>query len=187
MRQVISIRDATGEDTNLLAKLIREAFSDVAIRFSLTAENCPRHPSNCTTAWVGSDLARGVRYFIVEQGDELYGCVGLEQADSHCFYLERLAVLPGRRKQGFGTLLVARALSYAEESGASWVNIGIIDADTELKQWYTRLGFVEVEKKNFPHLPFRVCFMKLNLNDFADEALQHTLTCRNAESLREPP
>jgi len=173
MNQTISIRDATREDANVLANLIRESFSDVAIRFSLTPENCPRHPSNCTTAWVESDFVRGVRYFILEQGDEPFGCVGLERADSRRCYLERLAVLPGSRGQGFGSLLVAHALERAKESGASWLNIGIIDGHTELRQWYTRLGFVELEKKTFPHFPFRVCFMMFNLDDLSEEALDH--------------
>jgi len=40
------IRPCTREDTAVLAETIRGAFRDVAERFDLTEENCPRHPSN---------------------------------------------------------------------------------------------------------------------------------------------
>jgi GNAT superfamily N-acetyltransferase len=169
MDQPITIKVATADDVGILANVIRQSFRDVATRFSLTPENCPKHPSNCTAVWIESDLSRGVQYFILSQCDEPLGCVGLERPNPHFCYLERLAVLPGHREQGFGRLLVAHALSQAKEDGATWVSIGIIDGHTELKAWYVKLGFVEIETKSFSHLPFRVSFMRLNINDTANK------------------
>ena len=42
------IREAGFNDISLLAGLVRECFQDVAERFGLTLENCPKHPSHCT-------------------------------------------------------------------------------------------------------------------------------------------
>jgi hypothetical protein len=61
------IREATREDLATIAMVVSEANKDVAVRFRLNAENCPKHPSFCTEAWVASDLARGERYFILEE------------------------------------------------------------------------------------------------------------------------
>ncbi len=60
MDETIVIREAGSADAEVLANIIRSAFRDVAERFSLTPENCPKHPSNYTTAWVDADLGRGV-------------------------------------------------------------------------------------------------------------------------------
>ena len=96
------IRSATQKDVELLAEIIREAFRDVALRFALTRDNCPRHPSNCTTDWIAADMARGVQYFILDEDHKPVGCVGVERANTEVCYLERLAVLPEMRGRHFG-------------------------------------------------------------------------------------
>lgn len=64
------IRDATDNDRDVLVAIIRDSFRDVALRFSLTREICPKHPSQCTPDWIESDMARGVRYFIAYDEDK---------------------------------------------------------------------------------------------------------------------
>ena len=56
-----TIRKCTREDVGILAETIRGSFRDVAERFGLTEQNCPRHPSNCRTDWVEKDMDRGSR------------------------------------------------------------------------------------------------------------------------------
>ena len=164
MKSAIKIRDATAKDVELLADIIRKSFRDVAIRFSLTPENCPKHPSNCTAAWVESDRNRGVRYFIASRNDEPIGCVGLESPNSDLCYLERLSVLPEMRRRGYGRALTLHALKSAKAVGAKQVSIGIIADHVELKNWYSKIGFVEAGTKIFEHLPFEVAFMKFDIN-----------------------
>lgn len=158
-----SIQDATRGDAAILARLIRAAFGDVALRFSLTPENCPAHPSNYTEGWVQADFARGVNYFILEVGGDPAGCVALEAAEEGLWHLERLAVLPEHRRLGYGRALVLHALSQAKARGASRVSIAIIADHTELKGWYKGLGFAETGIRDFDHLPFSVCFMETPL------------------------
>jgi len=157
------IREATIENSEVLAKIISESFRDVAQRFSLTPENCPKHPSNCTTSWIESDFARGVQYFIFFQDDNPIGCVGLESPSIEVCYIERLSVLPEMRGKHFGINLFQHTVDCATSKGVSKVSIGIIAKHTELKKWYKNLGFIELGTKSFPHLPFLVCFMELEL------------------------
>ena len=91
------------------------------------------------------------------------GCVAIERAEAHISYLERLAVLPHERKKGFGSQLVEHIFASARKLGSKKISIGIIAAQTELKQWYRKFGFVEGETKEFSHLPFRVTFMTCEL------------------------
>lgn len=159
----MKIRNATQTDIDLLTKIIRISFRDVAVRFGLTLENCPKHPSNCTAQWIQKDLEKGVFYYILENEDETIGCVALEMAEKDLAYLERLAVLPQKRKQGLGRTLVDYVLNQANQSGAKNISIGIIAAQDELKKWYKKIGFVERETKEFAHLPFLVTFMNRTL------------------------
>ena len=159
----VMIREATVNDLEILTKIIRNSFLDVARRFSLTEDNCPKHPSNCTTSWIESDFARGVQYFILEVDENPIGCVGVESPTKDLCYLERLSVLPNMRGKYFGISLVRHALKMAESKDATKVSIGIIAEHIELKEWYQQLGFVETQTKSFPHLPFKVCLMEFNI------------------------
>jgi N-acetylglutamate synthase-like GNAT family acetyltransferase len=87
------------------------------------------------------------------------GCVALEIPEPGLGYLERLAVLPAARHQGIGRRLVDHVFSQAKVSGVKKISIGIIAAQTDLKHWYQKVGFVEGATKEFEHLPFRVTFM----------------------------
>lgn len=158
------IRTSTREDIRILVEAIRASFQDVAERFGLTQENCPRHPSNCMADWIQQEMDRGIRYFILESEALVSGCVALEHVNPEVCYLERLGVLPYQRHRGFGKALVAHVLSEAKLFGADRVDIGIIAEDIELKDWYKRLGFIEIESKEFAHLPFRVTFMSYKVD-----------------------
>ena len=155
----MNIKKATPDDDAILSDIIRSSYRDVAQRFDLTSENCPKHPSNCTDDWIRNDFARGVSYFIIEPNGRPTGCVALEIPEPGLGYLERLAVLPAARRQGIGRRLVDHVFSQATASGVKEISIGIIAAQTDLKLWYQKIGFVEGATKEFEHLPFRVTFM----------------------------
>lgn len=153
------IRAASAGDISLLSEIIRVSFRDVAERFNLTIDNCPKHPSNYTDEWIEKDLARGVTFYILENGSTPAGCVALEKASDDLCYLERLAVLPGHRRKGIGKKLVDHVFFQASAQGAKRISIGVIADDAQLKQWYKKIGFAEGETKKYEHLPFDVMFM----------------------------
>lgn len=157
------IRKANSNDVSEVSSIIRKAYRDVADRFQLTPSNCPKHPSNCTEKWIENDLVRGVRFFIMEPGGRPVGCVAMEMAGGGLCYLERLAVLPQDRNKGFGHQLVEHVFRTARKQNVKKISIGIIAKQTDLKQWYQKIGFIEGETKEFSHLPFQVCFMTYDL------------------------
>ena len=156
----MQIREATVKDAGLVAMLISRSFKNIAEEFSLTAENCPTHPSHCTPDWVERDLARGVRFFILEDQGSPCGCVGLEAAGTEYCYLERLAVLPEHRRKGFGEALVQHVIDEAASLGLQRVEIAIIAEQTDLRIWYEKRRFQVTGEKVFEHLPFKVAFMR---------------------------
>src|SRR5437870_4290440 len=94
------IREATLEDLPTIALLVSESNKDVAVRFGLNAQNCPKHPSFCTENWIQIDLSRGETYFILEENSKPIGCVAYESPSAGVAYLNRLSVLPAHRKRG---------------------------------------------------------------------------------------
>lgn len=159
LKYSIHIRKAQYEDASMLSDLIKKSFQDVAQRFNLTVENCPKHPSNCTDEWVKKDIKRGVTYYYLLFNDLAVGCVALEKATEDLVYLERLAVLSQYRRKGLGKVLVGHVINESKKKGAQRIGIGIISKQTELKSWYCKLGFTETERKEFKHLPFIVSLM----------------------------
>lgn len=157
------ITDASEDDAELLASLIRGSFADVAQRFGLTPENCPTHPSNCAPEWIQAAFAKGVKYYLLRTSQRPAGCVALERVSADVCYLERLAVLPASRRNGFGEALVSHVVARALELGLRAIEIGTIAAQTELRQWYERQGFAVTRIASFERLPFDVAFMRKTL------------------------
>lgn len=157
------IRQANIEDAELIASIVSEANKDVALRFNLNYENAPKHPSFCTADWVKADFERGALYFIYEVEGVPLGCVSFEGESPDTGYLNRLSVVPAARSKGIGGKLVHKHLQISKDKGINKISIGIIAEFTELKNWYLRLGFKEGVTKSFEHLPFRVCFMSIEL------------------------
>ena len=156
-------REAETHDADALARLIAEANRDVAERFGLTADNCPKHTSQCTESWVRADLARGERYFIACDGPLPIGCVAYERATADLAYLNRLSVLPAWRRQGVGERLVRHVIDLARADAVATISIGVIGDHGELQRWYRKLGFIDGEIRTYSHLPFAVRYMSYPL------------------------
>ncbi len=158
------IRQANEDDIGNLVNLLRSSFSDVAERFELTIENCPKNLAFCTKERIKSDFDRGLIYYILEKEDQPCGCVAIEKATPDVCYLERLAVLPRHRRKGYGKALVNHIFDQAGKNDAKKLKIGIIAKDKKLTNWYSKFGFVLKGTKKFEHLPFIVAFMSAEID-----------------------
>lgn len=157
------IRDAKPSDISQITNVIRRSYATVAERYGLTPSNCPKHPSNCSSSWIDSDIARGVKYYVIESDNEIIGCMALEKASEQTCYLERLAVIPEKRNNGVGSFLVNDFIKKASGIGVNTVGIGIISKQDDLRKWYQKIGFIETGQKSFEHLPFDVAFLEYRI------------------------
>jgi ribosomal protein S18 acetylase RimI-like enzyme len=149
----------SGGDLEKCARVIRGAFATVAEDLHLTRENAPTHPSFIRLEKVRSSFLSGVAYFGLRLRGRMIGCVAVEKAENRC-YIERLSVLPGFRRRGYGLSLVEHAIGYARNAGAARASVGIIDTQRTLRDWYVSMGFEVKELRAYDHLPFTVCIME---------------------------
>lgn len=65
-------------------------------------------------------------------------------------YVEELYVVPDRRGQGHGRMLMETALNLARERGATTVELGTAASDTAARGLYESLGFTNLERQGHP-------------------------------------
>jgi N-acetylglutamate synthase-like GNAT family acetyltransferase len=87
----------------------------------------------------------------------------VEQESDGAYYMKRLAVLPECRHGGYGRELINYVIDHVRKKGIQKLSIAIVNEQAVLKNWYQEMGFKEVSIKEFEHLPFRVCFMEMDL------------------------
>jgi ribosomal protein S18 acetylase RimI-like enzyme len=146
--------------------LLRVAFGTVAKDFGLTEKSTPTNAAFTTVQNLGRHLQNGLTLYgmIVESG--LVGCVAIKQAkaDKSVYYIERLAVAPDKRHHGYGGQLLSFAIERILERGGTTASIGLMDNNDILKKWYSSKGFVQHECRRVEHLPFKVCFMSMEVS-----------------------
>jgi ribosomal protein S18 acetylase RimI-like enzyme len=145
------------------AELIRISFETVARDLKLTKDNCPSHTSFITEKQLFESHDKGLWFFGLFVNNNQSGFVAVEKGNTTTYYMEKLAVLPAVRHQGYGEKLVHFVADFAARQGALKLSIGTIHEHVILKEWYKKLGFTETGLKKFAHLPFTVCFMEKDL------------------------
>ncbi len=169
-----SIREVSlDKELSTSAAVIRRSFKTVADEFGLTRENCPGHTAFLTAKSLRNERDHGLKCFGLFSGQQQVGFVGVEgyQTDAlvslgpgeNRYWLEKLAVLPSRRHEGYGEKLVDLAIQYVLELGGASIVLGMMNEHSVLKTWYIGLGFREMGLRKFDHLPFVVCFMERRL------------------------
>ena len=151
------------ESLDTSVEVIRKSFGTVAEELSLTTEIAPTHPSFITIAQLEELRWKGLVFYGYFLDDKQVGFVTMEKADDSLYYLEKLAVLPEYRHNGYGRKLVRFILDMAAAKGAKKLSIGIIYEQKVLKDWYKDIGFRETGIRKFEHLPFTVGFMEIDL------------------------
>ncbi len=143
-------------------RVIQRSFKTVADEFALTKHNAPTNPAFITFKKLKQSINEGMKLFGLVKEKQLIGCIAVErsQKDERIFFIERLAVLPEARHQGYGTKLLDFAFAYLKSRHAKTVSIGIIAENNILKKWYITYGFIVIAVKKLNHLPFTVCFLE---------------------------
>ena len=161
------IREIHDDEIDAAASIIRSSFMTVAKDFHITKENCAANPAFITSEKLMESINKGIKFFGLFRGDIQIGCVAIEKAKDDVFYMERLAVVPEHRHNGYGKEITDFVFKYAGSQGGKKVSIGIVNENIELKDWYTKYGFTETSIRKYDHMPFTVCFMEKRIDTAA--------------------
>lgn len=157
------IRKIEKHEIDECANVIRISFGTVAKEFNLTRENCPTHTSFIESEKLYFQFEKGCPMFCYEKDDKIIGYFSLIPQSDGSIELDNLSVLPEYRHYGIGKEMVMFAAKTAKQMKAVKLKIGIIEENTQLKNWYIQLGFKHIGIQKFEHLPFTVGFMEKEL------------------------
>jgi ribosomal protein S18 acetylase RimI-like enzyme len=91
--------------------------------------------------------------------ERLVGYVSISKEADGAFEIHNLAVLPEYRHKGYGKQLLDFCKAKIKELGGSKINIGIIEENKVLKNWYAANGFAHIGTKRFDTMPVTVGYM----------------------------
>ena len=152
----------SNHDLSILVKVLHEAHGTVAKEFGFTKENNPTNNAFIDEQTLRTQLEQGIELFQLTINNQAIGCIAIERSKKEIdtFYIEKVSIIPEYRNQGYGRKMMEFADKNIRENGGQWISIALIDSNMKLKKWYSKQGFKGTETKDFPRLPFRVCFMK---------------------------
>jgi ribosomal protein S18 acetylase RimI-like enzyme len=145
--------------------VLRSAHGTVAQQFGFTQETNPTNSAFIDAETLRGQLEKGIELYLMTEGENAVGCIAIEESptEAETFYIEKVSVVPSSRNHGLGVELMNFAASLIKGRGGKHIGIALINEHEKLKAWYQRQGFREILVKEYPHLPFNVCFMSKDL------------------------
>ncbi len=140
--------------------VIRNSFITVADEFGLTRQNAPTNAAFIEIDNLHAMQQKGVDMCGAYIDETLIGFVAIEKSNEDLYFMEKLAVLPEYRHNGYGSRLIDFVVDTVRAAGGKKISIGIINENKILKDWYKKNGFNETGLRQFSHLPFNVCFLE---------------------------
>lgn len=159
------IKEINEKDIAECVKVIRESFHTVAEAFGFTEENAPRFTAFATTEerlnW--HLLGEHRPMYAYYENDKIIGYYSLLLQENNECELNNLCVIPSYRHKGIGEELLAHAFKTSKEMNCTKMNIGIVEENTVLRQWYEKLGFHHIGTQKFDFFPFTCGYMEREL------------------------
>ena len=156
------IRRMSLEEIPECVNVIRGAFKTVADELGFTEENAPRF-----TAFATDENRLGYQFCVEKKPMIVYlhqgsivGYYSLALLENGNVELNNLSVLPEFRHLGIGEKLVNDALEKAKAFGKEKLEIGIVEENVKLRNWYEKLGFIHKGTMKFDFFPFTCGYME---------------------------
>ena len=162
------IRQVEQKELNRCVEVIRESFLTVAEEFGFTMENAPRFTAFAICIErLEAQFKEGRPMFVyVNEQQEIVGYYSLFMQSGQECELNNLCVLPAYRHLKIGEALLQHAFLHAVLAGGERVNIGIVEENVKLREWYESYGAVHVGTKKFDFFPFTCGYLVKEVGDF---------------------
>ncbi len=161
----MNIRKLSKNDMPTCVKLIKNSFSTVAKEFGITEDNAPSYVAFATTEEKLLKQYNDGRLMFVCEDDsgQIVGYYSLARiSDTEC-ELNNLCVAPDCRHNGIGEIQFEHAVQTAKENKFKSMTFSIVEENTQLKEWYKKLGVEHIGIQKFDFFPFTCGYMKIDL------------------------
>lgn len=114
--------------------LLRSAFETVAVDFGITEESAPTNAAFTTLENLQRHVQQGMAFYGIYCDSLLVGCVAIKKSKGNklVYYIERLAVAPGKRHFGLGGQLLMFAVGTIRKGAGRTASIGVMDNNDRL-------------------------------------------------------
>ena len=158
------IKHLAQSDIPIAAEVIRASFATVAKDLCFTEQTFPTFTGFVTTAErLQTHYNWGWLMYGLYEKALLVGYASVSQEIGDIYEIHNLAVLQEYRHRGYGGQLLDFCKATIKERGGTKINIGIIEENTVLKNWYAANGFIHTGTKKFEHMPITVGYMELEV------------------------
>lgn len=161
----LTIREIRDSDIDECLDVIRTSFLTVAEDLGITELNCPTNAAFMKRERLVHEKDNDTLMYVACLLGKIVGFIGIKGKNDNEFEIKRLVILPRYRHYGYGKLLLDFANDKAISLGGEKITIGIIEDNIRLKKWYLDYGFKSTGTKVFPHLPFTVGFMEIDISE----------------------
>lgn len=152
-------------DLKECVEVIRSSFKTVADELGFTEKEAPRFTAFATT------LERLLYHYEQEKkpmfaywkDERIVGYYSLLKQNGRECELNNLCVLKEYRHNNIGKELLEHAFSEAEKMGCCQVNIGIVEENVKLRDWYEENGAKHVRTEKYEFFPFTCGYMRKEL------------------------
>lgn len=159
------IKKLDKKDVIKCTEVIKSSFLTVADEFGFTADNAPGFTAfSITEEKIKLQLNEKKRLmYAFYENDNIIGYYSLLlQKNGEC-ELNNLCVVPECRHRQIGKALLNNALVTAKKLNCKKMNIGIVEENKKLRQWYESFGFVHIGTRKFDFFPFTCGYMEKRL------------------------
>jgi len=158
----IAIKPMTKADIPIYGVVIRRSFMTVAKEFCITVDNFPRYTGFITDDRLEGLYSENYHPYGCFIGDVCIGFVSINNKGGGIFEMNNLAVLPEYRHFGYGKRLLAHCQAAVRSFCGHTIEIGIIEENAKLRNWYIENNFTHKGTKRFDGVPFTVGYMEWN-------------------------
>ena len=157
------IKPITKPELSECLYILTTAFEAGAVRFGQTEENCPyRGRTRLPLSVFEKEFLDGFKMYGYLYNDKLIGFLSLSFSDG-TMAINDIAILPEHQNSGFGSALMQFAKEEAAKHKCAKIRLGMIDDNTELKNWYEKHGFKTVKLIKYEMVSYMVGKMELVL------------------------
>jgi len=147
-------------DYKTITGILNRAFITVAQQFNFSKENAPHFPAFIDFHEIKNQLDKGLKMYGYLYNEQVVGCIGYSYYKDKIYYIERLATLPEYRHLLIGKRLMEHIENRIRDEGGKIAEIHIVDKNGVLKEWYKRLGYIEIRIDEIKTMPFNSLVMK---------------------------